>query len=104
AGPPAAAPPGPSQAPQLARGIMRLHRFQPGQMQTPGSATGLAAAIAPAPPLSSIDLPAVREGLARQGVTLTGSQSERLQRLFPEAQASMRARFERNVKRVAFAL
>jgi hypothetical protein len=96
---PAAAPaPRPEQAAELARGIMRLHRFQPERQ------TGVAAAIAPAPPLSSIDLPAVLEGLARQGVTLTPQQAERLDRLFPEVRASMRARFERNVKRVAFAL
>ena len=105
----AAAAPSPRQASELARGIMRLHRFQPGQAPAGGAAAAgigmtVGAAIAPAPPLSSIDLKAVEDGLARQGAHLTPQQTARLRQLFPEAQASMRARFERNVKRVALAL
>jgi len=107
AAPASAAPPDPRQAGKLARGIMRLHRFQPRRQAVTagaGVSAGVAAAIAPAPPLSSIDLQAVQDGLVRQGVELSPRQAERLERLCPEAQASMRARFERNVKRVAFAL
>jgi hypothetical protein len=89
------------EARRLARGVIQTARYQP-EPVTKGMVGTLLTSLAPAPHLASLDLRIVLDGVRHVGSKLSRAQEQRLKDYFGEALASMRARFERNVKAVAF--